>query len=296
VLVLGVALLICTAVGYGVARQAIRPIQEITGTARRISPANLSERLSLHGLPGEMLTLADTFNQMLERLEQSFGRLSRFSADIAHELRTPVHSLRGGVEVALSKPRSPEEYREVLGSSLEECARLAHLIDRLLFLARAEHPETQIKREPCDVGLELATVSEFYGLSASDAGVRLAVAIDRKIQADLDRPLFQRAVGNLVANSLAHTPRGGTVTLTATGDGLATKVDVTDTGCGIPTNHLANVCDRFYRADNTRSSRNGNVGLGLAIVRSIMELHGGTVEIASQVGQGTRVSLVFPRN
>jgi two-component system heavy metal sensor histidine kinase CusS len=197
--------------------------------------------------------------------------------------------------VALSKPRSPEEYREVLGSSLEECGRLARLIDRLLFLARAENPETQIVREPCELGVELATVCEFYEAAATEAGVRLAVALQGQVPADLDRPLFQRAVGNLVANALAHTPPGGSVTLSATGDDTATRVEVADTGCGIPAAHLPHVFDRFYRADDARSSRNGNVGLGLAIVRTIVELHRGAVEVRSEVGRGTRVSMTFPR-
>jgi two-component system, OmpR family, heavy metal sensor histidine kinase CusS len=294
-LVLGVALVICAVVGYGIAHRGIRPIHDITETARRIRPANLGERITPNGLPAELLTLADTFNQMLDRLEESFVRLSRFSADLAHELRTPVHSLRGEVEVALSKPRAPEEYREVLGSNLEECGRLAHMIDRLLFLARAENPETQVKKEPCDVGQELKTVCEFYGLSAAEAGLRLTVAAPSKVQAELDRSLFQRAVGNVVANALAHTPTGGSVTVTATGDDRSTKVEVVDTGCGIPAAHLPHVFDRFYRADSTRASKNGSVGLGLAIVRSIMDLHGGTVEITSEVGRGTRLTLIFPR-
>jgi two-component system heavy metal sensor histidine kinase CusS len=291
---LGPALLICVLVGYQIARRGIRPIHQITETARRIRPANLSERITPDGLPAELLTLADTFNQMLDRLEESFIRLSRFSADLAHELRTPVYSLRGEVEVALNRSRTPEEYREVLTSNLEECGRLAHIIDRLLFLARAENPEMQINREPCDVERELATVCEFYGLSATEAGVRLGVTVPNPVQADVDRTLFQRAVGNLVANALAHTPPGGSVTLTAAAEGRSTKVEVVDTGCGIPAEHLPHVFDRFYRADPTRSSKNGSVGLGLAIVRGIMDLHGGAVEITSEVGRGTRVALTFP--
>jgi two-component system heavy metal sensor histidine kinase CusS len=295
-LVLGVALLVCVLAGYGIARRVIRPIDDITETARHIRPTNLSERITPDGLPAELLTLAATFNQMLNRLEHSFDRLSRFSADIAHELRTPVFNLRGGIDVALSKPRSAEEYREVLASALEECGRLAHLIDRLLFLARAEHPETAITREPCDVGLELATVSAFYGLAATEAGVRLTVTPHGNVLADLDRPLFQRAVGNVVTNALAHTPAGGTVTLTATGDDTVTRVEVVDTGCGISAVNLPHVFDRFYRVDPSRSSKHGNVGLGLAIMHAIVELHGGSVEIASEVGRGTRVALIFPKH
>src|SRR5262249_2407169 len=151
-IVLGTALIVCAGIGYQIARRGIRPIHQITETARRIRSTNLGERINPDGLPAELHALANTFNQMLDRLEESFVRLSRFSADLAHELRTPVYSLRGEVEVALSKLRTPEEYREVLGSNLEECGRLTHMIDRLLFLARAEDPETQVKKETCDVG------------------------------------------------------------------------------------------------------------------------------------------------
>src|SRR5262249_35309447 len=148
--------IVCAVVGYLIAHRGMRPIHGITETARRIRPTNLGERINPDGLPAEMLTLAATFNQMLDRLEQSFARLSRSSADVALELRAPVYSLRGEIEVALGRPRSPEEYREVLGSGLEECGRLARLIDRLLFLARAENPEVQITGERCEVGRELA--------------------------------------------------------------------------------------------------------------------------------------------
>jgi two-component system heavy metal sensor histidine kinase CusS len=291
----GVALVACAIVGYLIAHRGVRPLHDITQTAQRIRPTNLGERMAPDGLPAELLALAATFNGMLDRLEQAFTRLSRFSADIAHELRTPVHALRGEVEVALSKPRSPDEYREVLLSSLEECGRLAHIIDRLLFLARAEHPETQVAKEPCELGEELAAVCEFYEPAATEAGVKLDVVMDKPLPADLDRPLFQRAVGNLVANAIAHTPPGGRVILTAEAVGPAVAVRVSDTGRGIPAAHLPHVFDRFYRVDRSRSSRRGGVGLGLAIVRTIVELHGGAVQLDSEVGRGTCVTLSFPR-
>jgi two-component system heavy metal sensor histidine kinase CusS len=228
---------------------------------------------------------------MLDRLEQSFDRLRQFSADIAHELRTPVNSLRVGIEVALGKPRTAEEYREVLGSGLEECGRLAGMIDSLLFLARAENPRTVIDTEEVDVGEELAKVRDFYETAAAEAGVRLSVVMGGDVRARLNQPLFQRAVTNLVANALRHTPAGGAVTLTAARDGV-TRVEVADTGSGIPASHLPHVFDRFYRVDQARTS--GGTGLGLAIVRSIVELHGGAVEITSEEGKGTRVVMTLP--
>ncbi|MFO0809058.1 MAG: heavy metal sensor histidine kinase [Gemmataceae bacterium] len=293
VLVLGGALVACVATGFQIARRGMRPIHEITETAARIRPSNLGERITPDGLPAELHTLAGQFNQMLDRLELSFDRLSRFSADIAHELRTPLHSLGGEVELALTRPRTPDEYRDVLASNLEEVGRLNRMVESLLFLARAENPKTQVGRERFDVGGELATVCEFFEAGAAEAGVRLTVSGSEQIQVDLNRSLFGRAVSNLVANALDHTKPGGSVVVSYTTDADAFRVFVSDTGCGIPADHLPHVFDRFYRADPARSP--GGIGLGLAIVRSVVELHGGSVELASEFGRGTRVSMRFPR-
>lgn len=292
--VLVAAVVICGVVGYRIALRGLRPLHVVTDTARRIDPANLGERIEADGLPAELVVLADTFNLMLDRLEQSFTRLARFSADIAHELRTPVNNLRGEVEVALGKTRSPDEYRDVLASALEECGRLARLIESLLFLARAENPQMQVVKEWVDVGVELTKVCDYYEAVAGEKGVKLAVAVPGGVHADLNRMLFQRAVGNLVENAVAHNPPGGTITLTASTNDTSAVVEVIDTGTGIPAAHLPHVFDRFYRADPSRTSSAGNVGLGLAIVKSVVDLHDGNVEIASGEG-GTRFTLTFPR-
>jgi two-component system heavy metal sensor histidine kinase CusS len=291
--VLGVTLIVGTIVGYQIARRGIRPIYDIMGTTQRIRPTNLAERISTDGLPAELLTLADTFNEMLGRLERSFDQLSRFSADIAHELRTPVNNLRCGIEVALAKPRTVENYQDILGSNLEECGRLTRIIDSLLFLAEAENPRTQIAKESVDLGAELQTVREFFDAAAGEKQVKLSVRAVDGVRVELNRSLFQRAVCNLVSNAIAHTPAGGTVTLAAK-NGERITAEVTDTGCGIEPGDLPHVFDRFYRADRVRSSAARNVGLGLSIVKSIVELHGGTVQINSDVGQGTRVAMSFP--
>jgi two-component system heavy metal sensor histidine kinase CusS len=294
-LVLGLAVVACALGGYQIARHGIRPIRDIAGTARRIRSTTLNERLAVSGLPREIRDLAETFNQMLDRLEESFSRLAQFSADIAHELRTPLNNLRGETEVALSKSRSPEEYREVLGSNLEEFARLSGMVDSLLFLARAENPRTQVRRQILELHSELEKVREFYEPTAAEAHVNLALAPNAPVLADLDRPLVQRAVSNLVDNALAHTPAGGTVTLSTGQHGALLWIEVADTGVGIAKEDIPHLCDRFYRTDRARTAGRGGVGLGLAIVKSIAELHGGTVKVASELGRGTRVKLVFPR-
>jgi two-component system, OmpR family, heavy metal sensor histidine kinase CusS len=282
-------------VGYQIARHSIRPVEEMATTARHISSTNLRERIFAEGYPLELASLARTFNQMLDRLEESFDRISRFSADIAHDLRTPVNNIRGEAEVALARARSAEEYRDVIESFLEEAVRLSDLIGDLLFLARAESPLAHLRRERVDVEELLSGVLEYYEASAADGGVLLTRMVSNEpVSAELDRTLVQRAVGNLVSNALANTPAGGSIILGTSADGSTIRIEVSDTGIGIPAQALPRVFDRFFRVDSARLHSSGGTGLGLAIVQSIAVLHGGNVEITSQLGQGTRVTLRMP--
>jgi two-component system, OmpR family, heavy metal sensor histidine kinase CusS len=282
-------------IGYEIARQGIRPVEEMATTARHISSSNLRERIHAEGYPFELASLASTFNNMLDRLEESFERISRFSADIAHDLRTPVNNIRGEAEVALARARSLDEYREVLGSCLEETVRLSDLIGDLLFLARAESPLAHLHRERVNVAELLDGVREYYEAAAADVGISLSTQVaDPPVIAQLDRTLLQRAVGNLVSNAVAHTPPGGFVLLQSKAESSGIRIEVSDDGVGIPAEALPRVFDRFFRVDGSRSQASGGTGLGLAIVQSIMVLHGGNVEIASEPGHGTRVILRMP--
>lgn len=279
-------------VGYRTARHGIRPVEHIAATARRITSTNLLERIQAGGYPSELASLAGTFNEMLDRLQESFERISRFSADIAHDLRTPVNNIRGEAEVALARARTVDEYREVLESSLEEAVRLSELIGDLLFLARAESPLTELRLEEVNVNELLTTVRDYYEATAADGEVSLArVNCTGAATAQLDRSLMLRAVSNLVSNAIAHTPKGGSVTLGASVTGPETRIEICDTGIGIPADALPRVFDRFFRVDPSRSQTSGGTGLGLAIVQSIMTLHGGSAEITSQLGRGTAVTL-----
>jgi len=295
--ILVAAFVIFPLVGYKIARHGIRPVEEMATTARHISSTNLRERILAEGYPFELASLARTFNQMLDRLEESFERISRFSADIAHDLRTPVNNIRGEAEVALVRARGVGEYRDVIESCLEEAVRLSDLIGDLLFLARAESPLSHLRRERVNVGELLGGVREYYEASAADGEVSLTLTTTvagEPVIAELDRTLLQRAVGNLVSNALAHTPPGGAVVLGTNVDFSTIRIEVSDTGVGIPAEALPRVFDRFFRVDSSRSQSSGGTGLGLAIVRSIALLHGGNVEISSQPGQGTRVTLHMP--
>jgi two-component system heavy metal sensor histidine kinase CusS len=295
-IMLSVSMILCAVGGYLIARRGIRPVSTIAETAGHIVLPTLHARIDLAGLPTEIEQLARAFNAMLERLEESFARLSQFSEDIAHELRTPVNNLRGGMEVVLGKPRSPEDYRDAIGSALEECERLARLVDRLLFIARSENSEIKIDRENVRVLEELARTREFYEATAEESGVEIEVNAGEKLSLTANRDLLRSLIGNLVSNALAHTPRGGKVTLSAASVDHSLAVTVADNGAGIPPEHLPHIFDRFYRVDRSRTKTSGGVGLGLAIVHTIAKLHGAKLDVASQVGKGTAITVAFPRD
>ena len=294
---LAAALILCPGIGFAIARRSTRPLREVAETARHIGSSTLNERIGAEGYPVEIRVLALAFNAMLERLEESFARMSRFSADIAHELRTPVNNIRGQAEVALARPRSPEEYVEVIASGLEESVRLSELIESLLFLARSESPGDHLKRTPEDIGRLLADLRDYYEVAATEAGVKMSSTAERdNIVGYVDRMLLLRALGNLVSNALAHCSTGDTIVLSALRQDEQIHIVVRDTGSGIPADALPRVFDRLYRADPARSRNSGGAGLGLAIVRQIIHLHGGEVEIASSPGQGTTVLVILPRS
>ncbi|MBI3606979.1 MAG: heavy metal sensor histidine kinase [Nitrospirae bacterium] len=292
-MVLVAGLLFSAGAGAIVARRGMRPLTEITHAATRISATQLHERVNPAQWPRELTALAIAFDQMLDRLEASFARLSQFSTDLAHELRTPISNLVGEADVALSKVRPPDEYRRVIESSLEEFHKLSRMIDGLLFLARADHPDTQIQRVALDARKEIDAVREFYDAMAQEQGVAVLCEGDATVYADPS--LFRRAISNVLSNALQYTPRGGRVLMSvaASPDGAAI-VCVNDTGCGIEPEHLPKLFDRFYRIDRARSHSPHNLGLGLAIVKSILELHHGIVTVQSEPGKGTTVSLQFP--
>jgi len=279
--------------GAIVARRGMRPLAELTQTTDRISASQLHERIAGENWPKELASLATGFDRMLDRLEDSFERLSQFSGDLAHELRTPINNLRGEAGVALAQPRTAEEYRSTLESSLEEYARLSSLIDNLLFLARADSPTTGIMRERFDARQSVETVCDYYEALAEDRGIELRCEGHGQVNAD--PMLFRQAASNLLSNALNHTPPGGVVKVKTSqrADGKL-EVEVSDTGCGISSEHLPHIFDRLYRVDPARSNHPYGAGLGLAIVKSIMTLHGGSVEVQSETGKGARFSLLFP--
>jgi two-component system heavy metal sensor histidine kinase CusS len=285
----GCAVITCAGIALLVTRRGLRPLKHLAESIERTGATHLDERVPITGWPDELQPLALGFNKMLARLEESFTRLSQFSADLAHELRTPIAILRGEAEGALTKPRTSEQYREVIESSLEELQRLSAMIDNLLFLARAE-TSGAFHRSYFDGRAAIDKVREFYEAVSQDQGIEIHCRGDGQVYAE--PVLFRRALINLISNALRFTPSGGSVTVSLDRQNSGSKVSVTDTGCGISSQHVAHVFNRFFRGDAPRNAQ--GTGLGLAIVKSIMQIHDGDVSVQSERNKGTVVTLAFP--
>jgi two-component system heavy metal sensor histidine kinase CusS len=286
---------------YLLIRAALKPLRDIAASASLVTVNRLNTRIEARRVPSELVALVSALNEMLERVERGFQRLSRFTADLAHDMRTPLSNMRGAAEVALARPRPVEEYELLLASNLEECERLSRMIENVLFLARAEHPQFVKQMRQFDAGRELTHVAEYFEGIAEEARVAIRVSGTASLTADLE--LFRRAVSNLLANAIRHTPPGGEIALDANASAHEVRVSVSNQGKPIAAEHLERIFDRFYRVDPSRSAlpsaglsqgSSGSTGLGLAIVRTIMELHGGSARAESGVG-GTRFVLTFPR-
>jgi len=236
--------------------------------------------------------LVVAFNEMLDRLHDSFQRLSQFSADLAHDLRTPINNLMVQTQVALGQPRTSEEYQGLLESNVEEYERLARMLDNMLFLARADHAHVALSFEELDCHLELQRIADYFEGVAADTGVRLS--IDANAQVRADPILLRRAISNLVANAIRYTAPGQTVQLQAQHADAATVISVSNPGPPIADAAIPRLFDRFYRVDPARSDSASSTGLGLAIVQSIMKLHGGQVDLSRSADQLTVFSLRFP--
>lgn len=280
------AALLTVLVGGLIARFGMRSVRDIAQAAGRISAGQLAERLPESQVPPELAELVGAFNAMLGRLEESFRRLSDFSADLAHELRTPLHTLRMQTEVSLGKPRSADEYRELLASNLEEYDRLARIIGDMLFLAKAEHGLIAPGAAPIRLLALGQRLFEYYGLLADE--IRLELSGD-DVGVVGDQLMLERAIGNLLLNAIQHTPAGGLVRLElSVQEGLA-QIAVANSGPAIPPEALDRIFERFVRLGQGHEGS----GLGLAITRSIVLAHGGSISVRSDE-RGTEFVIRLP--
>jgi two-component system, OmpR family, heavy metal sensor histidine kinase CusS len=280
--------------GYWLARKALAPVDRMAVEAAEITSARLDRRLVEPVTEDEFSCLARTFNAMIARLQRSFEEIRRFTADAAHELRTPLAAMRTEAEVALCSPRSPERDGRVLEDLLEEIERLTRLVSHLLFLSREDTGIGARDFQPVHLDDVVRDVGEHMQVAAREKGVKLVVDLPELCQVSGDAHRLRQLFFNLLDNAIKYTPPDGKVTIEGKPSNGEAHVIVADTGIGIPADHLPYVFDRFYRVDPSRSPETDGSGLGLAICRSIAEAHGGRIEIDSTLGSGTRVTLSLP--
>lgn len=297
-LILGLAylatLVLASFGGVWLAGRALSPIDELTGLARRISAEDLGQRLDLRLPDDEVGRLARTFDEMISRLDDSFRRQRRFTADASHELRTPLTIIKGQIEVSLQSAREPNAYRQVLEAVNEEVDRLVRLTGSLLTLARADAGQIPVAFESVNLAPLVAGAVEQLTPMSSQRGVELRHAPGADVNVWADEDLLLQLLLNLLDNAIKHTPAGGMVSAGWGLNGGQAELWVRDTGVGIPTEHLPHIFDRFYRIDEARSRAEGGVGLGLAISRWIAEAHGGSISVESASGEGSTFTVQLP--
>lgn len=280
--------------GWWIVRAQLSPLPRLSAQMSEIEHSTLDRRIPVHGQPTELAEFAVQFNRMIERLEKAYIGLKRYADDVAHELRTPLNRIQLETEVALRGARTPDEYRKALSSTLDDCEHLTAMVKSLLFIARAENRRTDLRYENLNVAERLETIRSFFEDSADEAGVKLTLSCDPGLSMNADATLLQRAISNIVANSLAHTPKGGEVKMAAEATSGGVTIEVADTGEGIAPEHQPYVFDRFFRGDAARRTDKDRVGLGLAITKSIVDLHRGRIALESAPAAGTRFTLFFP--
>jgi heavy metal sensor kinase len=288
-------LLLAAAGGYWISSLALAPVDQIALTARNISAQNLSSRLDVPQTRDELQRLSETLNGMLARLEAAFKKITQFTADASHELRTPVAVMRTRAELSLRKARSAEEYRDVIAEVLAELEKTSGLIEQLMFLARADSgAETlhftatnvaEVMREACHQGAALAEAKQIAFQERVPDGPMW-------IQGDATS--LRRLFLILIDNAVKYTPASGQVEVSLQRNGHYAIAEVRDTGIGISESDLPNVFERFYRADKARTRELGGVGLGLSIGRWIAEVHAGTIEVRSSPGRGSAFQIRLP--
>jgi two-component system heavy metal sensor histidine kinase CusS len=286
----GLGALLAFALGLLLLRRGLRPLRQLSEAVRGIDLRSLDQRLPANGTPAELLEPVQALNGMLARLDDSVQRLSQFSADLAHEIRTPLHTLLASNGQALNHPRSTAEYQEVLASNMEEFERLKRMAENLMFLARAEQAERALNLQTLDLHSVGSELCDYFEALADDREVRL----DNQLHGELlaDQQLLQRALGNLLANAVRHADSATVISLHRRDESGWCWLQVHNHGTAVAQEHLGKLFDRFYRVDPSRAEPGDSGGLGLAIVQSIMQLHGGRVRVSSDAA-GTVFELGF---
>src|SRR5215471_2943520 len=286
--------LLAAVASWFMAGKALQPVAELSKAAGEIAVTSLDRRLPVRGTNDELDQLAAEFNDTLARLEKAVGEMKQFTASISHELRTPLAVLRGEAEVALMQASSPEQYRRVLSSQLEEFEKLSRMINQLLTLARAESGDVEIAQETVDLSAMAQKLTEDLEPVASSKNLTLSCNSDLSVTVCGDSGWLERVVLNLLDNAIKFTPAGGHVNVRVYQNGHSATLEVQDDGIGIPNEALPHIFERFYRSDPSRSDRSEGAGLGLSLVKWAVDQHHGSIEVESTPNKGSRFRLKLP--
>lgn len=294
-------MILSTAVmGWFMAGRALRPVNQLAETAQRITGSNLNLQIPSRGSGDEIDRLIEAFNRMVERLDESFTQTRQFSTDVSHELRTPLTAIRGQLEVALLAARTPEQYQEAILNALQDVERLSKTIRALLLLSQAESGQLTLQKQVVELDSLVADVVEEFQIPAEGVHIRLSLARRETVIVVADRVQLERLLSNLLSNALKYTPAGGSVAVSVFPSGTDAQMIVSDTGVGIPADHLPYIFDRFYRVPSRGGQKSGGspekgLGLGLSFVAWIVKAHGGSVNVQSEPGQGTAFTVTIPQ-
>lgn len=281
--------------GYWMSRHALDPVDQMTQAARSIGAQDLAKRLAVPPTRDELARLAETLNAMLARLESAFRKITQFTADASHELRTPVAVMRTSAEIALRKSRDETEYREALTQILHETDKLSQLIENLLSLARADSGAASMQMERTNVGALLAEACEKSRLLADQKGIALSRnGTTGPVWMEADPDSIERLFVILLDNAVKYTPSGGQIDVKLGSDDSFAVVEIRDNGIGISADDMPHIFDRFYRADPARTREHGGAGLGLAIGKWIAQAHGGEIRVQSEPAKGSSFQVRIP--
>jgi heavy metal sensor kinase len=280
--------------GWVMAGVILKPIDDIGTLAQQITTQNLSQRIPERTVKDELGRLIDVMNAMIARFQTSFEDIRTFSMNVAHELKTPLSILKGESEIALSRTQTEDDVRELITTYLEETSRMAHIVDDLLLLAKADAGQVRVDSEPVDVQQLITDLYEDAQLLASGKDIRIELADGEKTIVSGDQPRLRQLFRILLTNAIQYTDPAGTIRLSCHCDGKRAIISVEDTGIGIPEESIGRIFDRFYRVDQARTRSKGGSGLGLSIAKWIAESHKGTIQVHSEVGKGSRFDVSLP--
>lgn len=282
--------------GLYLAYKALQPVHDVTQRARKITIENLDQSIPPRNVDDEIGRLIETMNDMIDRLHKSFAQVRQFSSDASHELRTPLTIMRGELELALRNEKSPEEYRNILASTLEEILRLKTIIDNLLTLGKADHGVFDLKLEEVHLDEVIQELYDDCSMLAESKHITVQLKKSEQITIVGDKGRLRQLFLNLVDNAIKYTPEGGHVSISIERQNGTAKVSVEDTGIGIPEQDTERIFDRFYRVDKARSREMGGTGLGLSIAKWIAEIHRGSITVKSEPNRGSTFTVTLPVN